>query len=273
MSSKDDEEGSDSKSNDIVNLTGSKVESSRKKKLKKFDFVTKDGDHIHLIEEQIKAQKKIEESTKAEAAKHEVEVRKEELVDLLGLDVVSKYYKAKLQYDNYNDKMLNIRAKYRITNCDVLTRKGPITLKVYKEDSTNEVIRNFKASDLHLGEWREVSNDYFIANQKAQWSSVQYEDHPAGIVLNEPVLGIIMFNSYHGQDFVTIEDFRDFLNEMLRTVQEIFFKLHQVQLESLKKVQLQFFKYLEDQDHLHFNLCGGSETEDKSLARASVQFG
>ncbi|GJQ95399.1 hypothetical protein Tco_0006538 [Tanacetum coccineum] len=259
MSSKDDEEGSDSKSDDIVNLTGSKVESSRKKKLKKFDFVTKDGNHIHLIEEQIKAQKKIEESTKAEAAKHEVEVRKEELVDLLGPDVVSKYYKAKLQYDNYYDKMLNIRAKSIITNCDVLTRKGPITLKVYREDGTSEVIPNFKANDLHLGEWREVVkacpnrkgkgceqdpldklndlankkrkhvddiHDYFRANKRLK-SSVQYEDHPAGTVLNEPVLGIIMFNSYHGQDFVTIEDFRDFLNEMLRTVQEIFFRLHQ----------------------------------------------
>ncbi|GKA97372.1 retrovirus-related pol polyprotein from transposon TNT 1-94, partial [Tanacetum coccineum] len=43
------------------------------------------------------------------------------------------------------------------------------------------------------------------------------------------------------------------------------------ELESLKKVQLQFFRYLEDQDHLHFSLCGGSETEYKTLARASVQ--
>ncbi|GJS54441.1 putative ribonuclease H-like domain-containing protein [Tanacetum coccineum] len=214
MSSKDDEEGSDSESNDIVNLTGSKVESSRKKELKKFDFVTKDGDHIHLIEEQIKAQNKIEESTKAEAAKHEVEVRKEEQVNLLGPDVVSKYYKAKLQYDNYCEKMLNKRAKSRIINYDVLTRKGPITLKVYREDGTSEVIPNFKASDLHL------------ANKRLK-SSVQYEDYPARIVLKEPVLGIIMFNSYHRKDCATIKDFRDFPNEMLRTIQEIFFILHQ----------------------------------------------
>nr|GFB93324.1 hypothetical protein [Tanacetum cinerariifolium] len=132
MSLKDDKEGSDSESNDIVNLIGFKDESSRKKELKKFDFITEDGDHIHLTKEQIKAQKKTKESTKAKAAKHEVEVRKEELVDLFGPDVVSKYYKAKLQYDNYCDKMLNRRAKSKITNCDVLTRKGPITLKVYK---------------------------------------------------------------------------------------------------------------------------------------------
>ncbi|GJZ05123.1 syntaxin-124-like protein [Tanacetum coccineum] len=49
--------------------------------------------------------------------------------------------------------------------------------------------------------------------------------------------------------------------------------LKKVLLESLKKVQLQFFRYLEDQDHLHFSLCDGTETEDKTLARASVQHG
>nr|GEV73338.1 hypothetical protein [Tanacetum cinerariifolium] len=41
MSLKDaEEEGSDSESDDIIHLTGSRVESSRKKKLKKFDLVT-----------------------------------------------------------------------------------------------------------------------------------------------------------------------------------------------------------------------------------------
>ncbi|GJU23558.1 hypothetical protein Tco_1156900 [Tanacetum coccineum] len=47
-----------------------------------------------------------------------------------------------------------IIAESRITNCDVLTKK--VTLKVYREDGTSEVIPNFKASDPHLGEWREV---------------------------------------------------------------------------------------------------------------------
>ncbi|GJW72498.1 hypothetical protein Tco_0129415 [Tanacetum coccineum] len=35
------------------------------------------------------------------------------------------------------------------------------------------------------------------------------------------------FKSNKRQDFVTIEDFRDFSNTMLYTVQEIFFRLHQ----------------------------------------------
>ncbi|GKC46533.1 hypothetical protein Tco_1064255 [Tanacetum coccineum] len=148
--------------------------------------------------------------------------------------------------------MLNRRAVSKITNCDELTRKGPITLKVYREDGTSEIISNFKASDLHLGEWREVMkactnrigkgwetiykqigtrmdyiytteavlginldislskqnpldklndlankkrkhandiHDYFKANKRLK-SSVQYEDHLPGTVLNEPVLGL-----------------------------------------------------------------------------------
>ncbi|GKA42482.1 hypothetical protein Tco_0735142 [Tanacetum coccineum] len=122
---------------------------------------------------------------------------KNNLVDLMGIDVVEEYHKKKLLYDKYCDKMLKRRKNPKTTNCDVLTKKGPITLKVYREDWINEVISNFKVSDLHLAEWREF--------------------------------------------------------------------------ESLKK--LQFYGYLEDQDHLHFSLCDDTETEDKTLARASVQLG
>ncbi|GKD78075.1 hypothetical protein Tco_1340696, partial [Tanacetum coccineum] len=131
-------------------------EKNTNQKAKKFDFITEDGKHIHLIEEQINQQKKIEEEAKAEAARREGEIRKEELIDLLGPKVVNKYYNDKLQYDRYCDKMLNRRAKSRITNYDILTRKGLITLKVYRLDDTSEIIPEFKASDLHLGEWREV---------------------------------------------------------------------------------------------------------------------
>ncbi|GKD77343.1 hypothetical protein Tco_1339964 [Tanacetum coccineum] len=90
MSSKDvEEEGAESDfGDDTINLTGSMVESSKKKKMKKFDFVTKDGNHVHFTKEQIKDQKRIEESVKADAAKQEVEARKEECINLLGVDVV-----------------------------------------------------------------------------------------------------------------------------------------------------------------------------------------
>ncbi|GJQ92285.1 hypothetical protein Tco_0003424 [Tanacetum coccineum] len=227
-----------------------------------------DNDETHLsgsMVESSKIKKNIVEEAKAKAAKHESEVRKEELIDLLGPEVVNKYYNDKLQYGRYYDKMLNRKEEVsKITNCDVLTKKGPITLKVYREDGTSEIMPNFKASDMHLGtrmdyiymteakiginldiplskqdpleNLNDLANkkrkhagdihDYFKANKRLK-SSVQYEDHLPSTMLNEPVLGMILFNSYHRQDFVTIEDFRDFSNTMLYTVQEIFFRLHQ----------------------------------------------
>nr|GFA27140.1 hypothetical protein [Tanacetum cinerariifolium] len=187
---------------------------------------------------------KLEEEAKAEATKQEGEIRKAELIDLLNPEVV------------------------------------------HKEDGTYEVIPNFKVSDLHLDEWREVMkacsdrkgkgwqtiydqikirmdylhtteaelginldislsmqdpfdklndlankkrkhaddiHDYFKATKRLK-SSVEYGDHLPGTVLNQPVLGMIMFNSYHRHDFVTIKDLKDLSNTMLYTIQEIFFR-------------------------------------------------
>ncbi|GKA78588.1 hypothetical protein Tco_1268371 [Tanacetum coccineum] len=55
--------------------------------------------------------------------------------------------------------------------------------------------------------------DYFRSTKKFK-SSVIYKDHPAGTMMNEPCLGIILFNSIQRQYFVTLEDFKDFNNEM-----------------------------------------------------------
>nr|GEU51070.1 hypothetical protein [Tanacetum cinerariifolium] len=174
-----------------------------------------EGEHIHLTEEQINHQKKLAEEAKAEAAKQEGEARKAKLIDLLGPKIVHKYYKYKLQYDRYCDLMLNRRAESRITKCDVLTKNGPIIVKVYIEDGTSEVIPNFKACDLYLElginldiplsmqdpleklndlankkrKYADDIHDYFKANKRLK-SSVQYEDHSPGTVLNEPVLEI-----------------------------------------------------------------------------------
>nr|GEX01277.1 retrovirus-related Pol polyprotein from transposon TNT 1-94 [Tanacetum cinerariifolium] len=71
---KNTNQGTSTESNsddDETHLSRSMVESSRIKKVKKFDFVTEDGKHIHLTEEQINQQKKIEEEAKDEAAKCE----------------------------------------------------------------------------------------------------------------------------------------------------------------------------------------------------------
>ncbi|GKC02791.1 hypothetical protein Tco_0994401 [Tanacetum coccineum] len=59
---------------------------------------------------------------------------KDELVDILGKNVVTQYYTKKLLFDKYCDKMLKRKKSPKITNCKVLTKKGPITLKIYRED-------------------------------------------------------------------------------------------------------------------------------------------
>ncbi|GJW77688.1 hypothetical protein Tco_0139370, partial [Tanacetum coccineum] len=81
---------------------------------------------------------------------------KDELVDLLGKNVMTQYYTKKLLFDRYCDKMLKRKKIPKIKNFEVLTKKGPITLKIYREDGSDEVISNLKVSDLHSAEWREV---------------------------------------------------------------------------------------------------------------------
>ncbi|GJX99654.1 retrovirus-related pol polyprotein from transposon TNT 1-94 [Tanacetum coccineum] len=75
---------------------------------------------------------------------------KNELVDILGENVVTHYYKKKLLFDKYYDKMLKRKKNPKITKCEVLTKKGPITLKIYREDGSDEVILNLKLESLKL---------------------------------------------------------------------------------------------------------------------------
>ncbi|GJT58971.1 hypothetical protein Tco_1002504 [Tanacetum coccineum] len=73
---------------------------------------------------------------------------KDELVHLLGTNVVTQYCNKKLLFDKYCDKMLKRKKSPKITNCEVLTKKGPITLNIYKEDGYEEVISNLKFESL-----------------------------------------------------------------------------------------------------------------------------
>ncbi|GJR12308.1 hypothetical protein Tco_0794960 [Tanacetum coccineum] len=192
----------------VLDSASSKARDQRRQKALSLEEVEKESTISDSDDEtHVTSSMKLEEDAKAEAAKQEGEVRKAELVDLLGPEVVKKYYNDKLQYDRYYDKMLNRIAISRITNCDDPLKK--------LNDLANKKRKH--ADDIH---------DYFKANKRLK-SSVQYKDHLPGTELNEPVLGMIMFNSYHRQDFVTIEDLKDFSNIMLYTVQEIFFRRHQ----------------------------------------------
>ncbi|GJW90151.1 zinc finger, CCHC-type containing protein [Tanacetum coccineum] len=174
---------------------GKKVISSEeaKKESTNSDSDNDDSHQTGSMVEPSRIKKKIEEYAKAKAAKRKSKVRKEELVDLLGPEVVNKYYNAKLQYDRYCDKMLNRRAESRITNCD---------------------------------------------------------------------------------DFVTIEDMKDFSNTMIYTVQEIFFRRHQdpglddhartfssILLAEIDKRNLNPLKQIRVIEQLR-HLCSGTKTEE-----------
>ncbi|GJY23799.1 hypothetical protein Tco_0397457 [Tanacetum coccineum] len=96
---------------------------------------------------------------------------KYELIDLLGKDVVTQYYTKKLLFDKYYDKILKRNKIPKITNCEVLIKKGLITLKIYREDGYDEVISNLKVSDLHSAEWREVLQACLDKSEKG-WKTI-----------------------------------------------------------------------------------------------------
>nr|GEU32112.1 hypothetical protein [Tanacetum cinerariifolium] len=69
--------------------------------------------------------------------------------------------------------------------------KGLITLKVYREDDTSKIILEFKASDLHLDEWREVVTA--CPNKKGKgWTSIykQIQERMDYLRTTEAELGI-----------------------------------------------------------------------------------
>nr|GEU77678.1 copia protein [Tanacetum cinerariifolium] len=77
---------------------------------------------------------------------------KNELIDLLGINIVIQYYTKNLLFDKYCDKMLKRKKIPKITNSKILIKKVPITLKIYREDGSDEVISNLKVSDRQNGE-------------------------------------------------------------------------------------------------------------------------
>nr|GEX66380.1 hypothetical protein [Tanacetum cinerariifolium] len=77
---------------------------------------------------------------------------KDELVDLLCKNIMTQYYTKKLLFDKHCDKMLKRKKSPQMRKCEDLTKKGPITLKIYREDGSDEVISDLKVSDLHLEE-------------------------------------------------------------------------------------------------------------------------
>ncbi|GJT86363.1 hypothetical protein Tco_1068080 [Tanacetum coccineum] len=95
-------------------------------------------------------------------------------------------------------------------------------------------------------------HDFFRANKRLN-SLVQYEDHPAGTVLNEPVLEIF-FRLHQGPR----------LDDHARTFSSLL-------LAEINKRNLNPLKQIRVIEQL--SVCSSTETEEGLLVRASVQLG
>ncbi|GJZ17449.1 hypothetical protein Tco_0553572 [Tanacetum coccineum] len=171
MSSKDaEEESTESDSDDeTTHVPGSTVESSKKKELKRFDFVTEDGEHVHLTKEQISAQKKIEEEANAKFARCKEVVTTCPKKKSKGWTSIYKQIQERIDYLRTTEVELRIDLDIHLSDQDPLDRLNDLANKKRKH-----------ADDIH---------DFFRANKRLK-SSLQYKDHPAATVLNKPVLEI-----------------------------------------------------------------------------------
>ncbi|GJU84103.1 retrovirus-related pol polyprotein from transposon TNT 1-94, partial [Tanacetum coccineum] len=125
---------------------------------------------------------------------------KDELVDLLGTNVVTRYYNKKLIFDKYCDKMLKRKKSPTITNCELLTKKGPSTLKIYREDGSEEVISNLKFESLKflqrqlfrsLEDWEVSSLQYMQRKPKGQWTADERKAANLDQRLNSLIMSVL----------------------------------------------------------------------------------
>nr|GEU91639.1 reverse transcriptase domain-containing protein [Tanacetum cinerariifolium] len=134
----------------IKNYKGKKALSSEKAEKESTDSDSDDNE-THVTGSIIESSRIKKKEAKAEAAKRKSKEQKEELVDLLGPEVVNK--------------------------------KGPITMKVYKEDDISEIIPEFKASDLHL----EVEMKCFTSRRftRREKDMLQVKKNKADLIRND----------------------------------------------------------------------------------------
>ncbi|GJY97967.1 hypothetical protein Tco_0514877 [Tanacetum coccineum] len=151
-----------------------------------------------------------EERIKGHAIETERNKGKQFLFKIFGWETIEEFYKMKVVYDRKN--------------------------------GTDEIINEFKVTDLHLTEWSEVldrfeldhsttlgeqdvsvklirlakkkirnfdaTKDYFRSTKRYK-ECAQFDNHPIGTMLNELVLGMIYFNDLQRHEFISINDFKD----------------------------------------------------------------
>ncbi|GJW42095.1 hypothetical protein Tco_0070894 [Tanacetum coccineum] len=189
---------------------------------------------------------------------------KDELINILGTNVVTQYYNKKLLFDKYCNKMLKTKSP-KITNYEVLIKKGPITLKIYREDGSQEVISNLKVSDLHLAKWREVIQACPDKSEKG-WKTIYdlVKTRLDQLTQTEKYLKIDFNKPLKEQD--PLNELNELANKKRKRTSDL--KDHSTSTKKHNSLGPQKIgKYL------HFSLCSGTETEEGLLERASVQLG
>nr|GEW75112.1 hypothetical protein [Tanacetum cinerariifolium] len=220
MSSKDAKEESTKSDFDdeTTHVHGSTDESSKKKELKGFEFVSEDGEHVLLTKEQISAQKKIEKEAKAKAARREACPNKKRK----GWTSIYKQIRERIDYLCTTEVELKIDLDRPLSDQDPLDRLNDLANKKRKH-----------ADDIH---------DFFRANKRLK-SSVQYKDHPAAPVLNEPVLGV----DDHARTFCSLLlaefDKRNLnLLKQMRVIEQISFSQRKPKLRPTKDFKAKYNK-------------------------------
>ncbi|GJV05372.1 hypothetical protein Tco_1338941 [Tanacetum coccineum] len=157
---------------------------------------------------------------------------------------------------NLHNELVDLLKSSKIINCDVLTQKVPITLQVYREDGTIEVISNVKVSDLHLAEWKEVVQACPDRKEKG-WKTIYGLIKTRIEYLNqtEKELKTDFNKPLKEQD--PLNELNDLANQKRKRTSDL--KDHS---RSTKKHKSSVQHEREIEKYLHFSLCSGSETEE-----------
>ncbi|GKE35774.1 hypothetical protein Tco_1455096 [Tanacetum coccineum] len=175
------EEMTDTDSDTKSRPTGTLEESTQSKPLTKFTYITEKGEKDQMTEEEIKNKKGIEKSAKDEAFKSEIKkrlrVRSPAVICLQGESWVD-YHLSRIR--KKLDALHKIEQELELDLSKPLEEQDPIIkLDLLAKKKRKHV------DDLH---------DYFKSTKRYK-KSVQYGNFQAGIILNEPTLGMILFNS------------------------------------------------------------------------------
>ncbi|GJZ05722.1 hypothetical protein Tco_0539515 [Tanacetum coccineum] len=114
--------------------------------------------------------KKVKQSIKADMAKKEVDLGREELADLMCIDVVTNLYKPKLEYDKYCDKMLNRRVKMDYPN---ITMDEYIRLEEEKAHRRGKVYNSETAT---YGKIRDNKDIHDLGSIETEFPAIVFND-------------------------------------------------------------------------------------------------